>query len=198
MSNLDHLSLHEQQAIAAEEHHRQKGVVACPSYVRPKPTAAEEAQARRLNAARALPDALFDDNHEVQRLRATLRAKTALIEKRIQVRDWLAAQMARLDGAIKDAESAMQDAILEDAQTRDAGFTQTRKAVAALEFAKAVRASVDDAYTIFAFSDPSAQHALHNARDAARTALNERLFALKQAHVDAQAQAGQDPEKGGV
>lgn len=187
-----------QQLQAERERHAREGTTPVTSYARPKPSKAEQAEADRLNAARALPDALFEDDPEVQSLAATLRIKTALIERRTHVRDWLGAQMARMDAAITDAERAIPQAILEDAVSEDGGFTQARQAIAALELAKAVRVFADGAWDAVAHSSPGAQHALYNARDAARTALEDRLFTLKLAHVDAQAQAGQEQAQGGV
>lgn len=197
MSN-EKLSTHEIRMAqnAERERHTREGTTPFTGYVRPQPTQEELAEVARLNAVRALPDGLFDDEKEMQRLSAALRTKTTLIEKRTQVRDWLAGQQARLDIAIEDAERAVPQAILEDAVYQDEGFTKTREALAALEFAKSVRAYADAAYDVVAPSNPAAQHALYNARDAVRKELDEHLFNLKKAHVDAQNRAGQQQEGG--
>lgn len=79
------------------------------------------------------------------------------------------------------------------AVNQDNNFTKTRNALAALEFAKSMRTYADTAYDAVAPSNPSAQHALYNALEASRRALGDHLFALKQAHIDAQAIAGQAP-----
>ena len=115
-------------------------------------------------------------------MRATFHAKTTLIEKRTQVRDWLAGQQAQLETAIEDAERAVSQAILEDAADQDEGFTKTREALSALEFSKSVHVYADAAYAMVAPSNPAAQHALYNARDAARTELDEHLLNLKGAY----------------
>lgn len=183
---------------AERERHANDGIVPFSGYVRPKATAAQEAEARCLNAARALPDALFDDDPEVQRLRDDLGIKTTLIERRTSVKNWLAAQMDRMDLAVRAAEGVIPETILEDAVAQDEGFTQTRKAIEALNFARMVQEYASAAYDVVAPSNPAAQYALHNAQAAARTALDERLFSLKKAHVDALERADQEQSKGGV
>ncbi|MNV38396.1 hypothetical protein D3C71_1299480 [compost metagenome] len=112
------------------------------------------------------------------------------------MRDWLARQMVKLDETIRDAERIVQDALLEDAEAGDEGFTKTRKATSALDLAKAVREASDAAYAIVAPSSPSAQKALYDARDAARIALEEHIFALKKAYVNASARVDQGQEGG--
>lgn len=183
---------------AERERHARMGSVPFAGYVRPAPTQSEVRNATRLNAARAVPDEQFADDPEVQRLRAVLDTKVELIEKRLKVRDWLTGQTSRLAVAIEDAQSAVPQAILEDALGEDEAFTKTREALAELEFAKSVRAYADAAYQTVAPSNPAAQHALYDAREAARTALNECLFNLKLSFVDAQANAMPAPESGGV
>lgn len=188
-----------QQLKAERERYADKGITPFTGgYIRPKPTAAEEAETSRLNAARALPDEMFFDDPEVQRLRDDLGIKAALIEQRIPVKNWLSAQMARMDLAVKAAEHIIPQIILEDAAAQDDGFTRTREAIEALNFAKTVLAYADAAYDVVAPSNPAAQHALYEARDAAQTALNERLFSLKKAHVDALARAEQEQNEGGM
>ena len=135
---------------------------------------------------------MFDSNPQVQRLRDDLAAKQALIEQRIPVKNWLAAQMGQMDLAVKVAQGGIPQALIEDAMTQDEGFTKTRAAIEALNFAKTVRAYADAAYDVVAPSDPAAQHALYGALDAARVALDEYLFSLKKAHVDALERAGKD------
>ena len=179
---------------AERERHARMGTTPTVATVRTQPHPEERAQAARLSAARALPDTLFDDDPEVQRLRAAASLKVHLIEKRVQVRDWLAEQQSRLDSFIEEAARAVPQAILEDAAGRDEGFTKTREALAALDFAKSVCAGINAAYAMVAQSNPAAQHELHNARDAAHTALAERLFALKLTHMGAQALASLEPE----
>lgn len=199
MSN-EKQSMHEirMDSNAERERHARMGSVPFAGYVRPAPTQAEARDATRLNAARALPDEQFADNPEVQRLRAVLDTKVALIEKRLKVRDWLTGQTSRLEVAIADAQSAVPQAILEDALGQDEAFTKTRETLAELEFAKSVRAYADAAHQTVAPSNPAAQHALYDARDTAKAALNECLFNLKLSYVDAQAKAMPVPEIGGV
>lgn len=181
---------------AERERYAREGIAPATGYVRPKATAAEEAENRRLNAARALPDALFDSDPEVQRLRDDLAVKQALIEQRIPVKNWLAEQMGRMDLAVKEAEGAIPQAILEDAVAQDEGFTKARAAIEALNFAKTVRAYADVAYDVVAPSNPAAQHALYESLGAARAALNECLFSLKKAHVNALERAGKEQTEG--
>ncbi len=187
---------HRQQMLAKNDRYVREGTVPVTSYTRPKPTSAEAVEAARLNAARALPDELFEDDPKVQRLRATLAAKRALIEKRIPVRDWLSGQLANLDAMTTKADGAVVQAILEDAVNQDGAFTKTRAALAELEFSRAVRAYAEAAYSVVEPSDPGAQHALCNARDDAQSELWEHLFGLKKAHVDAQVFAGHSKEGG--
>lgn len=181
---------------AERERHAREGTTPFTGYARPKPTQAELDEAARLKTARALPDDLFANEPEVKRLRAALHAKTTLIEKRTQVRDWLAGQQAQFEAAIEDAERAVSQAILEDAADQDDGFTKTREALSALEFSKSVSAYADAAYDMVAHSNPAAQHALYNARDAVRKELDEHLLNLKKAHVDARAGTGRQEEGG--
>ena len=183
---------------AERDRYAREGITPFTGYVRPKPDQEETDQTARLNAARSLPDGLFADEPEVQRLSAALRTKSALIEKRGPVRDWLAARKSRIVATVDEAESAIPQAILEDALAQDESFSKTREALQTLEFSKAVCAYADAAYDAVAQSNPAAQHALYDARDAARTALNECLFALKLLHVNAQAQAVQNPKEGGM
>ena len=137
---------------AERERHARMGTTPTVATVRTQPHPEERAQAARLSAARALPDTLFDDDPEVQRLRAAASLKVHLIEKRVQVRDWLVEQQSRLYSFIEEAARAVPQAILEDAAGQDEGFTKTRETLAALDFAKSVRAGIDAAYAMVAQS----------------------------------------------
>lgn len=182
---------------AERERYAHEGITPTISSSSPKVTAAEVAENNRLNAARALPDALFDSDPDVQRLRDALAIKQALIEQRIPVKNWLAAQMGQMDLAVKMAQGGIPQALIEDAMAQDEGLTKTRAATEALNFAKTVRAYADAAYDVVAPSDPAAQHALYGALDAARIALDECLFSLKKAHVDALERANKEQTEGG-
>jgi len=177
---------------AERERYAREGITPATGYARPTATKEELTEAARLNAARALPDAMFDSNPQVQRLRDDLAVKQALIAQRIPVKNWLAAQMGRMDLAAKVAEGGIPQALIEDAVAQDEGFTKARAAIEALNFAKTVREYARAAYDVVAPSDPAAQHALYGALDAARVALDECLFSLKKAHVDALERANKE------
>ena len=72
---------------AERERYAREGITPATGYTRPKATKEELTEVARLNAARALPDAMFDSNPQVQRLRDDLAAKQALIEQRIPVKN---------------------------------------------------------------------------------------------------------------
>ena len=161
---------------AERERYAREGITPATGYARPTATKEELTEAARLNAARALPDAMFDSNPQVQRLRDDLAVKQALIAQRIPVKNWLATQMGQMDLAVKVAE----------------GVTKARGAMVGLNFARTVRECARAAYDVVAPSDPAAQHALYGALDAARVALDECLFSLKKAHVDALERANKE------
>ena len=177
---------------AERERYAREGITPATGYTRPKATKEELTEAARLNAARALPDAMFDSNPQVQRLRDDLAVKQALIAQRIPVKNWLAAQMGQMDLAAKVAEGGIPQALIEDAVAQDEGFTKTRAAIEALNFAKTVREYARAAYDVVAPSNPAAQHALYGSLEAARVALDECLFSLKKAHVDALERANKE------
>ena len=196
MLDLENLSLHEQQALADDERYRQKGVINLGMQSRPKLTDTEIAEETRLSAARALPDELFSNDPEIQRLQANLHIKVAIAEKHAQIRHWLAEQRAQLGAAVDDAERVLMLAMLKDAAAQDASFTQAREAIAAYEQAKSMYAFSDEVHATVAGRSLMDRDARIAARDHAHQALKDRLFELKKAHVDALAQAGQQNEGG--
>lgn len=146
-------------------------------------SAAELAQAARLNAARALPDALFLADVQVQALRATYDARLAVSANQGTIKRWLVAERERLTAQIDDAGKALAWAVLSDGANKDDTFGLARAGLTALESDKALVQAIDAALVLLALPPDANQH-IADEVDRARQALNERLFELKLSHID--------------
>ena len=171
---------------ADEERRALKGAIPMLVTPRPAPTPEQQKQAARSAAARALPDALFDDDAEVQRLRATYEARLAVSNGPVIARQWMPSAMQRLAEHVDAAQKSIAWDVLSDAVAKDDNFPQARAALAALEADKALLAAVRAAYALVN-GGPCNTIQLDDAIAQARKALQDRLFALKLAHVDTQA-----------
>lgn len=167
----------------ADEERRRLGACVPSAPPRPVQSAAERAQAERLEAARALPDSLFLGDAEVKALHATHEARLAVSANQTTIRRWLMAERERLTAQISAAEKALAWAALTDSAQQDGGFALARAELAALASDKALVSVIDSSLALLALP-PNANHHIANEVDRAHQALNERLFELKLSHID--------------
>jgi hypothetical protein len=168
---------------AADEERRRLGACVPSAPPRPVQSAMERAQAERLEAARALPDALFQEDAQVQALHATHAARLAVSANQTTIHRWLMTERKRLTALIGAAEKALAWMSLTDGAQQDRGFAQTRAKLAALASDKALVSVIDSSLALLALP-PNANHHIANEVDRAHQALNERLFELKLSHID--------------
>lgn len=167
----------------ADEERRRLGACVPSAPPRPVQSAAERAQAERLEAARALPDALFLEDTQAQALHATHEARLAVSANQTTIRRWLMAERERLTAQIGAAEKALAWAALTDGAQQDGGFALARAELAALVSGKALLSGIDSALALLVLQS-NANHHIADEVDRAQQALNERLFELKLSHID--------------
>lgn len=179
----ENLSNLERRWKADEELRRLGGAISLGLTPRPVQSAMERAQAERLEAARALPDALFLEDAEVKALHATHAARLTVSAKQTTIRCWLMAERQRLIEQIGAAEKALAWAALTDGAQQDGGFALARAELAALVSGKALLSGIDSALALLVLQS-NANHHIADEVDRTQQALNERLFELKLSHID--------------
>lgn len=179
----ENLSNLERRWKADEELRRLGGAISLGLTPRPAQSAAERAQAERLEAARALPDTLFLEDAQAQALHAAHAARLAVSANQTNIRRWLMAERERLTAQISAAEKALAWAALTDGAQQDGGFALARAELAALASDKALVSVIDSSLALLALP-PNANHHIANEVGRAHQALNERLFELKLSHID--------------
>lgn len=179
----ENISNIERQWAADDERHRMGGTVLLGLAPRPVQSAAERAQAERLEAARALPDSLFLEDAQVQALHSTHEARLAVSANQTTIRRWLKAERELLTAQIDAAEKALAWAALTDGAQQDGSFALARAELAALASNKALVSVIDSALALLALPPGANQH-ITDEVDRAHQALNERLFELKLSHID--------------
>ncbi len=172
------LSTRERLHLIDAERQRNRGVIRLPP--RHVPSAEERAHAARMSAARELPDSMFQHDAEVERLQAIHQGILPMTNDLHGLKRWLGHECQRLDDGIKVLERSMCLAVYADAAAKDGTFGRARAAVEVLEQEKALVAAVRVAHG-------RVQHGVKDAIDQALADLQDRLFALKLAHVVAQA-----------
>jgi len=177
------LSTLERQWAADEERRQLGGAIFLGLTLRPEKSAAELAQAARLNAARALPDALFLADAQVQALHATYGARLAVSTNQGSIKRWLMAERERLAAQIDKAGKALAWAVLSDGANKDDAFVLARTELTALASDKALVQAIDAALALLALP-PDTNQNIADEVDRARQALNERIFELKLSHID--------------
>ena len=169
---------------AEEEERRKLGGAVCIGLTpRPEKSAAERAQAERLACARALPDALFLGDAQVQGLRADYESRLAVSVNQSAIKRWLMAERKRLAAQMDEMEKALAWAALSDGAEQDGAFFRTRLELAALASDKALVQIIDAALELLV-CPPGANSSITDEVSFAHRALTERLFELKLSHID--------------
>lgn len=171
---------------ADEQRQRNAGKVILGPPARRLPTPAEKAEAERHAAARALPDALFSGDAEVQRLRAIHVSRMATRDNQRPLQRWLSSEARRLALEIEEAEQGLIWSVIADAAAQDDDFSWGLGAMSDLGEKRALAAAVTDALDLLGRASK-----LDDAVSNAREALQARLFQLKLAHVGAQSKEQQ-------
>lgn len=177
------LSTLERLWAADEERLQMGGAVDIGLKPRTEKSAAEHAQAARQEAARALPDDMFQEDAQVQALRAIHDARRSVSANQSSIKCWLMAERERLTARVQGSGESLAWAALSDGARKDATFAMARTELAALESDKALVQAIDSALALLALP-PGANSRIADEVERARWALNEHLFELKLSHID--------------
>ena len=137
-----------------EERKQQGGNIRLPQY-RTGLDPEALAEAKRREEARALPDSLFQDDAEVQRLHAISEARATVADNFYSIRKWLEGAREHLMETIQATEQTTLWATLDDAANGQDDFPRTNKALADIQRAKELVAAIDHAHELVASSDPN-------------------------------------------
>ena len=169
-----------------EERKQHAGQIRLPHQYRNGPNPEAEAEGKRREKAKAIPDSQFDDDAEVQHLRTTSEARALAADNHYSIRKWLEAEREHLMETIRAAEEGLLWATLDDAAHQEADFPRTSKALADVQRAQELVKAIDRAHDLVASSDPNQLRRLYGAATQAEDALKARLWELKLATVGAE------------
>ena len=147
----------------------------------PNLEALKKAAARQERLA-ALPEELFQDDPEVQRLRLELGIYMGALSNRAGCRGWLEAQRQRLVDAIAEQQAAMTLAVFADVVAQGEGFERTEAALATIERYRRLLEATAGALG-WLRDAPDSSSRLGQATSAVRSALDARLMQLRNERI---------------
>ncbi len=151
----------------------------------PCPEAAALARQRAQRLAE-LPDSLFDQDPEVQRLRQELHIRTAVCKGRGTHLNWLEGQRQRLRDEIAQQQAVVTFATFADVVAQDNAFTRTAEAMATIERCRRLLEATAEAMSWLQDS-PEVSNRPSLAKEATNTALKARLSTLRDERLAQQA-----------
>ena len=152
------------------------------SHLTPNGPRAPTAQGLADEAARALPDALFENDPEVKRLKERHELLRDVRQSFKERRTWLTAQRRQLESRAQEVQSSMKWAALADCNASDGEFTRSRAAVTEVAMLNSLLDATSGTMKMLE-QRPATGNEIDRETDDARIALERRVFALKLAHV---------------
>ena len=143
----------------------------------PCPEALEPGRQRAQRLAE-LPDSLFDEDTEVQRLRQELHIRIAVCDGRGGHLSWLEKQRQHLRDEIAQQQAVVTLAAFADVVAQDDTFARAAEAMATIERCRQLLGATDEAMSWLQDS-PEVGNRLSLAKQEARVALEARLSALR-------------------